>query len=337
MPRGARTDTRADTAVAVVCVALSLLLLVLPDAPRDRVAGVVRGNLVGPLAAMQQRAALARQAFANNDSVVRIADSIVLQAQRAEAVTAENAQLRRQLSLGRALRWGFIPAEALEGRGLGDEHTIVLSAGARAGVERLSAVVTADGLVGVISAVDARTSVAITWPNPDFRVSATSVDGSAFGIVSAHPGVGAERYLLELRGVPFRASLKVGTPIVSSGLGGVFPRGVLIGTVLQELEGTSTWARTYVLRPAVRPADVTQVMILLAERNAEGVESVWAPAVQAMLARVIAGGDSIARHDSLAVRDSLARADSVAGRDTVTRRDTGAIIDTARPPGGRRP
>ncbi len=325
MPRGARTDTRADTAVAAVCVTLALVLLILPDAPRDRVAGIVRGNLVGPLAALQQRASLARRSFVSNDSVVRAADSLVLQAQRAEALVAENSQLRRQLSLGRALRWGFIPAEALVGRGLGDEHTLVLSAGARAGVERLSAVVTADGIVGMISAVDAGTSVAITWPHPDFRVSATSADGSAFGIVSAHPGVGAERYLLELRGVPFRARLLPGTPIVSSGLGGVFPRGVLIGTVLEELEGVSTWARTFVLRPAVRPADVTQVMVLLAERNAEGVESVWAPAVQAMLQRVIAGGDS------------LARVDSVAKGDTVRGRDSSVTPDSTRPPAGRRP
>lgn len=277
MPRGARADSRADTAIAIGCVVLSLILLVLPELPRDRVAGLVRGNLVGPLATLQQRASLARRSFLTNDSLSQIADSVVRRSQQLDAVTIENERLRSLLGLGRALRWGFIPAEALVGRGMGDDFTFVLSAGARAGVERFSAVVAAEGLVGMVTHVDPRTSVAITWPHPDFRVSATSADGLAFGIVAAHQGEGAERYLLEIRGVPVRAQLRTGMPIVSSGLGGVFPRGVLIGTVMEEIGESTGWSRSYLIRPAVRPSEVTQVMILLPERNAEGVESVWRP------------------------------------------------------------
>lgn len=277
MPRGARADSRADTAIAIGCVVLSLILLVLPESPRDRVAGLVRGNLVGPLATLQQRASLARRSFLTNDSLSQIADSVVRRSQQLDAVTIENERLRSLLGLGRALRWGFIPAEALVGRGMGDDFTFVLSAGAGAGVERFSAVVAAEGLVGMVTHVDPRTSVAITWPHPEFRVSATSADGLAFGIVAAHRGEGAERYLLEIRGVPVRAQLRTGMPVVSSGLGGVFPRGVLIGTVMEEIGESTGWSRSYLIRPAVRPSEVTQVMILLPERNAEGVESVWRP------------------------------------------------------------
>jgi rod shape-determining protein MreC len=304
VPRGARTDSRADTAIAAGCVLASLLLLILPDTARDRVAGGIRGTVVAPLVAMQQRAALARRAFVDNDSLVRIADSVALRSQRLEEVTAENERLRGLLGLGRSLRWGFVPAEALMGRGLGDEYTLVLSAGRRAGVERLSAVVAPEGLVGMVEQVDATTSIAITWPHPDFRVSATSVDGSAFGIVSAHQGPGAEGYLLELQGVAFRSTLRAGTPIVTSGLGGVYPRGIFIGTVIEELRSTAGWAHTYLLRPAVRPPDVTTVMILSPDRNAEGVESVWAGAVEPFARRVVTAGDSLARR----TRDSLAAA-----------------------------
>lgn len=293
-----------DTAVAVLCATLALVLLILPAAPRDRVAGAVRGNLTGPLVGLQQRASLARRAILDNDSIARTVDSVVLRSLRLDALEAENERLRALLGLGRALRWGFIPAEAIVGRGMGDEHTFVLSAGRRDGVERLSAVVGADGLIGVVTQVDEHTSIAMSWPHPSFSVSATTPDGGAFGIVTAHEGRGAERYLLEMRGVPFRAVVRPGTPIVSSGLGGVFPRGVLIGTVLEELAGGAGWSKSYLVRPAVRPADVTQVVILLPERNAEGVESVWAP-----------GRDST-------VRDSTARDSTV--RDTTVRDPGGA-------------
>lgn len=305
MPRGARTDTRVDTAIAAGCVLIALALLVLPDGARAGIAGVIRGSIVSPLAAVQQRAGLARRAFMEHDSLVRVADSIVQRSQRLDEFAAENARLRSLLGLGRTLRWGFVPAEALVGRGMGDEHTLVLSAGRSAGVERLSAVVAPDGLVGVVQDVDERTSVAITWPHPEFRVSVTSADGAAFGIVAAYRGPGEdEGYLLELRGVPFRAQIRSGTPIVSSGLGGIFPRGILVGSVLEQLGETSGWTRTYLVRPAVRPSDITSVMILSPERNAEGVESVWAPAIEALNRRVIGAGDSLARR----ARDSTAAA-----------------------------
>ena len=282
MPRGARTDSRSDLLWAVACTLASLTLLILPDAPRDRTAAAIRNTVVAPLAAMQQRAALARRAFVSNDSLVMIADSVVRRSQRLDELEAENGRLRGLLGLGRALRWGFVPAEALVGRGMGDDHTLVLSAGARQGVERLSGVVTADGLVGMVEQVDAGTSIAITWPHPDFRVSAIAVDTSAFGIVSAHRAPGAAGFLLELRGVPFRQKLAPGTLVVSSGLGGVFPRGIPIGTVLSELRTVAEWERTYLLRPVVRPSDVTSVLILAPERNAQGVESSWAPALDTL-------------------------------------------------------
>lgn len=274
MPRGARTDSRADTVIAVACVLAALTLLVLPEAPRDRTAGVIRGTVVAPLVTMQQRASLARRAFNANDSLVRIADSVVRRSQQLDEVNAENARLRALLRLGESVRWAFVPAEALVGRGMGDEHTMLLSVGARAGVQRFSAVVAADGLVGMVQQVDPNSSVAIIWPNPEFRVSATSADGTAFGIVTAHQGPGVEGYLLEMRGVSFRSTLKVGSTIVSSGLGGVYPRGIPVGTVIEELKGTAGWERSYLLRPAVRPPDVTSVLIL-APGNGTGMDSVW--------------------------------------------------------------
>ena len=284
MPRGARTDTRADTAIAAACVLVALILLVLPDAPRARTAGAIRGTVVAPLVTMQQRASLARRAFASHDSLVLIADSVLRRSQRLDEVTSENARLRALLRLGQSIPWDFVPAEALVGRGMGDDITLLLSAGARAGVQRLSAVVAAEGLVGMVQHVDAHSSVAIVWPNPELRISATSADGAAFGIVTAHAGAGVAGYLLEMRGVSFRSKLPMGALIVSSGLGGVYPRGIPIGTVIEELRGLAGWERSYLLRPAVRPPDVTSVLILRAGSVAES-DSVWRVAPDTMRPR----------------------------------------------------
>ncbi len=318
MARGARADSGVDTIVAVACALVAILLLILPAAPRDRVAGIVRSNFIGPLAALQERAAVAGRAFTVDDSLRHVSDSVITRSMRLDAVEAENARLRELLGLGRSLAWGYTPAEALVGGGDVAEHTMMLSAGAKQGVARLSAVVAADGLVGMVEQVDPSTSVAIIWPHPDFRVSATTMDGGAFGIVTAHQGEGAEGWLLELHGVPYRAQLRAGTPVVSSGLGGIFPRGVLIGTVLREMRTGSGWARSYLMRPAVRPSEITSVMILSPERATAGVESVWQPRAEALLRRVRAAADSLDAKRASAVADSIARADSArAPRDSV--------------------
>ncbi len=66
------------------------------------------------------------------------------------------------------------------------------------------------------------------------------------------------------------ASLPTGTPIVSSGVGGVYPRGIPIGTVIGELKTTEGWARTYLVQPAVHPFDVTSVLVLAAQARRRG-------------------------------------------------------------------
>ena len=273
--RGAGEETRTDRLLVWACVIASVILLMLSPARQERAASAVRETVVAPVAALEVRTRLVQRAVTSYDSLIRLADSTIRQAQTLPAVEAENAQLRALLGLGTALQWGFVPAEAVPGRAMGDAHTVILSAGARQGITTLSPVVAASGVVGLIAAVEETTSLAIVWPHPDLRVSATSRAGVGFGIVTAHPEDGSDAFLLELRGVPFRDSLAVGTEIVSSGVGGVFPRGIPIGRVVGEIVQGSAWSRTYLVQPTVRPADLSAVMILTTPRVAAGVDSLW--------------------------------------------------------------
>jgi cell shape-determining protein MreC len=48
---------------------------------------------------------------------------------------------------------------------------------------------------------------------------------------------------------------------VSSGRGGLFPRGVVIGTVIGIEEADTGWRKSYLIRPAVRPEAASHVMV----------------------------------------------------------------------------
>jgi rod shape-determining protein MreC len=319
--RAVQAGSSADTAVFAGCVLLALFATVLPSSVRGNLAGGLRRTVVSPLIAIQTQAERARAALISQDISSERRDSLAIQVARLSETEEENVRLRRLLGLGRALRAGFVPAQALHVTTLGDENdenSVLLTAGSSAGVRRRDAVVAPDGLVGVVTAVDPRTSQAILWMHPDFRVSATA-GSSAFGIVFAHLGDDPERYLLELRGVAARENVPIGTVVRSSGIGGVFPRGIPIGTVIAEMKGTESWSRTYLVRPAVRPQDVTSVMILLAGgAESKDVLSAWPPppAADSAIRRVITAADSMAREQARA--DSLRRA-AASPHDTVTR------------------
>jgi len=315
--RAIRSNNRFDLIILGTCVVLAFAARALPNTLRDPVATGMRRTFLAPLVMLQENAERGRQSLLSADAKQSRLDSLSLGTMKAGALETENDRLRKIIGLGSRLRWGFVPTEALHGRGVRDETTVILSAGSRAGVSRMSPVIAPEGLVGFVDQVDPTMSHALLWTHPDFRVSAMSPDGTAFGIAQAHLTSATGGYLMELRGVPFRATLKPGAQIVSSGWGGVWPRGIPVGTVLQEIKTSEGWARTYLLQPAVNPADVYSVMILRRERLAKGMDGVWESVAQADAAaqRIVVSGDSAAKAAALAeaaarraVIDSIARA-----------------------------
>ncbi|MDE3172263.1 MAG: rod shape-determining protein MreC [Gemmatimonadota bacterium] len=333
MARAARSGTRLDIAIVALCVVLSLLALALPQRTRDPVAGALRRTLMAPLVTVQRGAEQWRVAWLESERLALGRDTLALAAADANALRLENDRLRALLGLGGRLGWGFVPAEALQETGRPHDliTSLVLSAGSNAGIATYNPVVGPDGVIGLVQSTDPRSSIVMLFSHPDFRVSAMTVDGSVFGIVYPHAGSGSEAYLLELRNVVFRTLLKPGTLIITSGLGGTFPRGIPIGHVIAEIRSTEGWSRTYLVRPTANPADVTAVMVMTAQRAAQGAGNVWALPASADSAqhRLVTVADSVARQ-AAAVEAARQRAhvDSL--------RADSARADSARRAGGGR-
>jgi rod shape-determining protein MreC len=317
----ARLGSRVDAGMLVGCVVLSLIAVALPDGNREPIASALRRSVVAPLVSLQRGAERWRNAWAATDRQRLIVDSLAMRSVKSNALLVENDQLRKLLGLGARLEWGYVPAEALHSAAPSQElvvTTLTLTAGSTAGVQRYSPVVSAEGLVGVVQTADPSMSIAILYTHPSFAASAMTADGNAFGIVYPHIGPGSgDQYMVELRGVPTRVNLKPGEVIYTSGLGHVFPRGITIGTVVQELKTAEVWTRTYLLRPAVPPSRINAVAVLTAQRVTQGTGNVWGAAINADSAtrRIAAAGDSVARQAALlqaqarlAALDSMKRA-----------------------------
>jgi rod shape-determining protein MreC len=262
-----RYASRSDTLMFLGCVGLSIAALSLPDQWRDPLAQGLRQTVLAPFLLLQRQTELLAAARARYDDVVAQRDSAALAATFLPELRRENARLRSLLGLGTRLTWGYVPAEVLHQPEPTNPLSFVVSAGRRHGVRPLAGVVSPEGLVGLVESVDEFTSVVISWAHPEFRASAISADGGVVGIVAPHGAAGPGVWLLELQGVQYRQPVPDSTVIHTSGLGGVFPRGIPIGVVVGLAGEAKGWGRTYLVRPAIHPAALSHVMVLTAARS----------------------------------------------------------------------
>ncbi len=258
-----RSYTRRDTVMFGVCVALSLVALFSPAAWGMGIAATLRQSVLAPLVWLQVRAEEDKTSRVRLRAITAQRDSASYLAQGLPSLLAENERLRQLLTLSHRLASPYVAAEVLHQSQATDGRTLLLSAGSRDGVAAFDPVVAPEGLIGVVLNAAERTSVVMTWAHPEFRVSAFTVTGNAAGVVAPSPS-GAGESALEFRGVPYRDSVPVGTLVLSSGLGGVYPKGIPVGTVTGVVREQAGWERVYRLLPTANPGSAAHVLILVA-------------------------------------------------------------------------
>jgi rod shape-determining protein MreC len=258
-----RSYTRRDTVMFGVCLVLSLVGLFSPASLGLSIAATLRQSVLAPLVWLQVRAEEGRTSRVRLRAITAQRDSASYLAQGLPSLLAENDRLRQLLALSRRLASPYVAAEVLHQPQATDGRTLLLSAGSRDGVASFDPVVAPEGLIGVVLNTTERTSIVMTWAHPEFRVSAFTVTGNAAGVVAPSPS-GTGEGALEFRGVPYRDSVPVGTLVLSSGLGGVYPKGIPVGTVTGVVREQEGWERVYRLLPAANPGSAAHVLILVA-------------------------------------------------------------------------
>ncbi|AWE08175.1 rod shape-determining protein MreC [Lysinibacillus sp. 2017] len=166
---------------------------------------------------------------------MRLEDFAVLQAE-VSTLKAENASLRDLTSIEDSLR-DFDPIQATVIARNPDqwEEKIILNKGTAQGVQKNMAVMTSRGLIGkIVIATPYTSEVELLYTNNEnYRVSALVIGENNEEIHGLIEGYDEERNELLLKRIDSKLNLKVGEKVLSSGLGGVFPKGILIGEVTE--------------------------------------------------------------------------------------------------------
>ncbi len=179
-------------------------------------------------------------------------------------VEHEVNRLRHALNYRERSEFKLVPAEILARDSSTWWRTVTINRGKDEGVEGDMAVVTDEGLVGKTTTVSKNISIVLLISDETCKVAA-SVDGSREqGIVSGERVVGGLTPLLNLNFLTKQANLQPGQKAVTSGVGGVFPRGLVIGSVksfkVRELDGQAQ------LTPAVDLSQLEDVFVVTGRR-----------------------------------------------------------------------
>ena len=185
------------------------------------------------------------------------------------ALQAENERMRELLGSRARLPADVLIAELVGVVPGGHSHQVVIDKGSDVGVKIGQAVIDADGLVGQIVEVSRYTSRVLLITD---ATHAVPVEVNRTGVRSVAGGTGA-RDLLELEGVAVTADVREGDLLVSSGLGGRFPRGYPVGTVNSAVIDPARSFAVVTVRPTADLGSMRHLLVIF-ESESESVPEV---------------------------------------------------------------
>jgi rod shape-determining protein MreC len=192
---------------------------------------------------------------------VRLRDEIQrlrIEALRVTETDDENRRLRRLLALQEQLPLATVAGEIIARDWGGWIRALTVNRGRGDNIPRLTAVISPDGLIGRVVEVRTGASIVQVLTDPASIVGAHVVRTRTPGIVEGEPS-GALRFKYMARD---GAQIQVGDVLVTSGQGGIFPRGIPIGRVRSIDDRGSALFHYAVLQPAVDFSRVDDVLLI---------------------------------------------------------------------------
>jgi rod shape-determining protein MreC len=235
----------------------------------DIVVGAVRGVVAPPATALGR----ASRWFRDQTSWIfqghaLAAENRSLRARVAE-LEGENASLREaqidydrlrgDLGFVHTAKTALLSADVIARRPDPKFDTLVITRGSADGVQPKSVVVTRDGVVGRVFEVtrDTASVLMLTDQNSGVGARVQRPASRATGICK-----GDNSAALSLVYLPTDADIKAGDVIVTSGLGGIYPAGLVIGTVVDVRAEEGNILKSARLRPKVDFDRLEQVYVL---------------------------------------------------------------------------
>lgn len=138
-----------------------------------------------------------------------------------------------------------------------------LNKGSLNGISVNDPVVYGEYLVGLVESVAPNQCTVSTILNPKVNVSAYEVRTRDLGFVNSSVELAREGYCC-MPGLSSSTAVTAGGIVCTSGVGGIFPRDLIIGTIVDVVDGTVDISASAIIKPSVDFSGITDVLIITA-------------------------------------------------------------------------
>lgn len=192
----------------------------------------------------------------------RIVESLSVENLRLQEVERENQRLRELLEFAETrpsfeLQGGQIIARVIGQNATNFLNVVMIDLGSRHGIRVGMPVVNEQGLVGRISEVTETTSKVLLITDSSSTVNAILQSSRLTGVISGTPGSHPVIGFL-----PQGTEIGVGEVVLTSGMGGNFPKGIHIGQVVEVRQRDVNVFQEAVVRPTVNFGQLEEVMVV---------------------------------------------------------------------------
>ena len=187
------------------------------------------------------------------------------------ALAAENNRLRELMNASGTLDDRVVVAEVVGVSPDPFSHEVIINKGARDGLEAGQAILDSNGLMGQVLYTAAFTSRVLLISDSSHAVPVEVLRNGLRAILLGNGDIGQ----LELVHVPDTADIREGDVLVSSGLGGRFPKGYPVAEVSSITKDPGAPFVTIHATPMARLSRSKLVLVVFSEAGAAGPEELY--------------------------------------------------------------
>jgi len=184
-----------------------------------------------------------------------------------EELKLEIEELKQLNELSNTLTdFSFVSASVIERNRMYWFNTITINKGSDSGIKEDMAVISSKGLIGKINKVSKSTSeiklITTNDINSKISVMIKNKEDILYGILS---GYDASRNYLEVTCVNKNLEIENGSLVYTSGMGGIFPSGILIGSVSGNIKDKYDVSKIIEVKPNTDFNSIKFVRVLIRE------------------------------------------------------------------------
>lgn len=181
-----------------------------------------------------------------------------------DALLQENERFRKMTQfMNQRNEYEYIGCDIIGKSGNDWLDGVIINKGSNNNLQKGMIVITGEGLVGQINTVGSNWAIVQTLINENIAVAAlVNSTRDSDCIVKGYRDNGDE-LLAKLYYLPIDSQIKIGDVVTTSGLGGVYPKEIVIGTVMSVEEDKSKLLKSALIQPAVDFKRLEEIFVVI--------------------------------------------------------------------------